>query len=320
MILGILRFLLLVAVALVALVAALAGWLLYTPGPEAPLLSGDIAAGAIDSGGRARTYLLYAPKDLPRGAPLVIAMHGSGRSGAEMRIDSGYAFERLADANGFAVVYPDGFEGYWNACNIIGDYAANTLDIDDVGFLTALAEKLFAEIGADPARVYATGLSRGGHMAFRLALEAPGRFRAVAAIAANVPAPENFKCKPAGEGTSSVMIMNGRKDPLNPFEGGEVTIFGAFKRGAVLSSRESAQYFATLNGIAGAPMASDRGAGPKRLVWRNESAEIDLVAHDGGHVIPQPFVRYPRLLGPTPKTNGPELIWEFFERQAPQPG
>lgn len=81
-----------------------------------------------------------------------------------------------------------------------------------------------ADIGIDPARAFATGISRGGHMAFRLALEAPTRFRAVAAVAANVPAPENFKCKPAEAGTS-VMIMNGTKDPLNPFDGGEVRLF-----------------------------------------------------------------------------------------------
>jgi polyhydroxybutyrate depolymerase len=140
----------------------------------------------------------------------------------------------LPNERGFAVVYPDAYEGYWNACNIVGDYSANKLDVDDVGFLTRMVDKLTNEIG----RLFATGISRGGHMAFRLALEAPSRFRAVAAVAANVPTPENFKCKPAGQGSSSVMIMNGTKDPLNPFDGGEVTLFGLFRRGKVRSSRE----------------------------------------------------------------------------------
>lgn len=112
-----------------------------------------------------------------------------------------------------------------------------------------MVDKLIAEIGVDSGRVFATGISRGGHMAFRLALEAPSRFRAVAAVAANVPAPENFKCQPAAQGTSSVMIMNGTKDPLNPFDGGDVRFFGLFKRGTVRSSRESGQYFADLNKI-----------------------------------------------------------------------
>src|SRR5947207_2962337 len=117
-----------------------------------------------------------------------------------------------------------------------------------------LTDKIIAELGIDSARVFATGISRGGSMALRLALEAPTRFRAVAAVSENVPAPENFKCKPAGRGTSSVMIMNGTEDPLVPFDGGDVNLFGFFvRRGKVLSSRASGQYFADLNQIAGAP-------------------------------------------------------------------
>jgi polyhydroxybutyrate depolymerase len=262
------------------------------------------------------------PRSLGPDAPLVIAMHGSGEIGKRMRIATGYGFERLADAHGFAVVYPNGFEGYWNACNIVGDYSANRLDIDDVTFLTALVDKLAAEIGIDRTRVYAMGLSRGGHMAFRLALEAPSRFGAVAAVAANVPSSENFKCKPAGQGTPSVMIMNGTEDPLNPFEGGEVRLFGFVGRGMVRSSRASAQFFANLNGLAQPPSTRwldvADGVRVERIVWANGGAvEVELVAlHGGGHVIPQPYWRYPRLLGPTPREpNGPELIWAFFARQ-----
>jgi polyhydroxybutyrate depolymerase len=262
---------------------------------------------------------------LPKGAPLVVVMHGSDENAPRMRIATGYAFERLADEHGFAVVYPNGFEGYWNACNIVGDYSANKLNVDDIGFATTLVDKLAEDIGIDPSRVFATGISRGGHMAFRLALEAPSRFRAVAAVAANVPTPENFKCKFAGPETSSVMIMNGTKDPLNPFGGGEVRFFGLLRRGTVMSSRDSARYFADLNHITGAPQSSEvdvaNGTSVERILWGNGAhVEIELVAiHGGGHVIPQPYFRYPRLLGPTPREpNGPAMIWAFFERQRPK--
>jgi poly(3-hydroxybutyrate) depolymerase len=110
-------------------------------------------------------------------------------------------------------------------------------------------------------------------MAFRLALEAPSRFRAVAAVSANVPTPENFKCKAAGQGTSSVMIMNGTMDPLNPFDGGEVKLFGLFiGRGKVRSSRESGQYFADLNRMAGTPATNQTqmadGVQVEQVLWR----------------------------------------------------
>lgn len=311
--------------ALVGTLAALFGYYVYSPAPEVPQLSGALTKGTLEAGGLKRTYLTYVPRDLAKGAPLVVVMHGSGENGVQIRIETGYGFDRLADEHGFAVVYPNGFEGYWNACNIVGDYNANKLNIDDVGFLTALAGKLVNEIGSDPTRVFATGISRGGHMAFRLALEAPSHFRAVAAVAANVPTPENFKCKPTGQGTSSVMIMNGTEDPLNPFNGGDVNLFGFIKRGNVLSSQKSGQYFADLNNIAGTPETNNTqvvgGVHVEYVLWQsNSKAEVELVAiHGGGHGIPQPYRRAPRILGPSPKEpNGPALIWAFFERQQPR--
>jgi polyhydroxybutyrate depolymerase len=319
-----LRFFLLSLLVVVALGGALFGYYVYTPAPEMPRLSGTLTKGSIDVGGLKRTYITYVPKGLPKGATLVVVMHGSGENGARIRIETGYGFERLADEHHFAVVYPNAYEGNWNGCNIVGDYSANKLNIDDVGFLTGMVGKLLTEIGVDPARVFATGISRGGHMAFRLALEAPSRFRAVAAVSASVPTPENFKCRPAGQGTSSVMIMNGTRDPINPFEGGEVKFLGLLKRGKVRSSRESGQYLADLNNIIGTPETSETqvtdGFHVEQVLWRNDSKiEVELVAiHGGGHGIPQPYWRYPRFLGPAPKEpNGPAVIWAFFERQRP---
>jgi polyhydroxybutyrate depolymerase len=315
---GILRFFLWALIVVVAL-GALLVYFVYSPAPEVPKLSGKLSKGTVQVGGRKRTYLAYVPQGLREGAPLVVVMHGSGMNSTQMRRATGYGFERLADEHGFAVVYPNGYEGYWNACNIVGDYSANKLNIDDVEFLTGMADKLITEIGVDRDRVFATGVSRGGHMAFRLALEAPSRFRAVAAVAANVPTPENFKCKPLGQGTSSVMIMNGTKDPLNPFDGGEVKFFGLLKRGRVRSSRESGQYLADLNHITGTPELTSEDH-VDQVLWRNGSrVEVELLAlHGGGHGMPQPYVRYPRILGPTlEEPNGPAVIWAFFERQRP---
>ena len=317
----VLRLFLWVFLVVVALCGALFFYFIYSPRPKIPQLSGQLISGSIRLDNLRRTYLAYIPKGLPKGSPLVVVMHGSDGNGAQMRIATGYGFERLADEDKFAVAYPDGYEGYWNACNIVGDYAANKRNLDDVGFLTALADKFVNDIGVDQRRVFATGISRGGHMAFRLAIEAPSRFRAVAAIGANVPTADNFKCRPAESGTSSVMIMNGTKDPLNPFEGGEVKFFGMLRRGTVRSSRESVQYFVDLNKIITAPQRLDSqasdGISTERLLWHNDTKEVELVAiHGGGHVIPQPYWRFPRILGPTPKEpNGPALIWKFFERQ-----
>lgn len=315
-----------VLVALVVVLAALFAYFVYTPAPEVPRLSGTLTRGSIEVGGLRRTYQTYVPRGLAKGAPLVVVMHGAGESGAQIRSETGYGFDRLADEHGFAVVYPNAYEGYWDACTVVGDVGANGLKVDDVGFLTAMAGKLVRDIGADPNRVFAAGSSRGGFMAYRLALEAPSRFRAVAALSANVPSPENFRCKPGGQGTPSVMIMNGTEDPLVPFDGGSVSLFGLFyKLGKVRSSRASAQYFADLNHITGTPETQQtrlaEGTRVEQVLWRNNSnVEVELVAvHGGGHGIPQPYRRRPRLLGPSPmELNGPEMIWAFFDRQKPR--
>ena len=95
------------------------------------------------------------------------------------------------------VVYPDGYEGYWNACNVTGDFSANTLNIDDVGFLTALAGKLVGEIGIDPEpRLCDRRFPRRPPWRCvlrwkRRSTSAPSpRYRT------SVPTPDNFKCKP----------------------------------------------------------------------------------------------------------------------------
>ena len=312
-------------VVIVGLCGALFGYFVYSPAPEVPQLSGTLTKETIEVDGLTRTYRTYVPQGLAKGAPLVVVMHGSGENGAQLRTETGYGFDRTADTHGFAVVYPNAYEGDWEACSLVGRLSTKGLTVDDVGFLTRLVDKLIREIGVDPGLVFAAGSSRGGSMAIRLALEAPSRFRAVAAVSASVPTPENFRCQPAGRSTS-IMIMNGTEDPLVPFEGGNVSLFGLFyKNGKVRSSRESGQYLADLNNIIGTPETSETqvtdGFNVERLLWRNDSKiEVELVAiHGGGHGIPQPYWRYPRFLGPAPKEpNGPAVIWAFFERQRPK--
>jgi len=310
--------------ALMALVGALFAFFLYTPAPELPQLSGTLSKGSIDVAGVQRSYRSYVPKGLPQGAPLVLVMHGSGEGTQAIREGTGYGFERLADRHGFAVVYPKSFGFDWNDCSSIGNTAVNGVRADDAGFLAALVDKLVGEIGVDPQRVFAAGVSNGGSMALRLALEQPKRYRAVAAALANVPAPQNFQCQPAAQ-TPSVMILNGTEDPLVPYAGGEINLLGLFyKGGQVISSTASAQYFADRNAIAGKPQVKQtqtaQGTRVEHARWQaaDGRTEVELVTlHGAGHGLPQPWARRPRLLGPSPmEPNGPALIWSFFERQS----
>ena len=321
------RFLLIGLASLLALVVlgvALFAYFIFAPEPALPQLSGTLSRATMEVAGVKRSYRTYVPKGLPQGAALVLVMHGSGEGPQAIRVGTGYGFERLADQHGFAVVYPKSFGFDWNDCSSIGNTAVNGVRADDAGFLAALVGKLVGEIGVDPNRVFAAGVSNGGSMALRLALEHPKRYRAVAAALANVPAPQNFQCQPATQ-TPSVMILNGTEDPLVPYAGGEINLLGLFyKGGKVISSIASAQYLADRNAIAGKPQVSltqtTQGARVEHTRWQaaDGRTEVELVTlHGAGHGLPQPWARRPRLLGPSPmEPNGPALIWAFFERQS----
>jgi len=159
---------------LLALLAALLAYFVYTPDPEQPQHSGTLSKFSIEVNGLTRHYRTYVPKGLPKGAPLVVVMHGSGEGPQQIRKSTGYAFERLADQHGFAVVYPKSYASDWNDCSRIGDKELGGVIADDAAYLAATVDKLVGELHLDTARVFATGVSNGGSMAMRLALEQPG--------------------------------------------------------------------------------------------------------------------------------------------------
>jgi len=108
-------------------------------------------------------------------------------------------------------------------------------------------------------------------MSIRLALELPDEIRAVAAISASLPTPENLDCHPSGHPVS-VLVMNGTADPINPYKGGKVSIFGFGDRGTVLSSEDTARYFVALDGISTLPTTErvyrgDASSWVERSTW-----------------------------------------------------
>lgn len=309
----------------VLLLLALIFYFLYSPVPPEPALSARPERQTMRVGALDRSYLLYAPARPANAPPLLVIFHSSMGSSADMRVATGYEFDRLADQHGFVVVYPQGYQGHWNDCRKAADYSARRLNIDDVGFFEALVARLQRERNIDPARVFVSGLSNGGHFVFRLALERPDRISGAAVFAANLPTAANSDCVPRGL-PPPIMIVNGTSDPINPYDGGVVTIFGFGNRGTVLSSLDSARYFAGRAGAAGPttrriqPEAREDRTWVDQSAWRTSgTSEVVLLSvNGGGHVVPQPVYRPPRLLGrATTAINGPSQAWEFFRRQEP---
>lgn len=120
----------------------------------------------ISVGGISRDYRLYLPAGLPAAAPLVVMLHGGFGSAAQA--ERTYGWNQLADSAKFVVAYPDGMGRAWNAgggcCGQPGRDG-----IDDVGFITAAVRDIAGNVGIDPSRIFATGISNGGMMAYALA-------------------------------------------------------------------------------------------------------------------------------------------------------
>lgn len=289
-----------------------------SPDPRTPVATGQIQEKTIRVGDRERSYVAYLPASLAPGAALVIVLHGSDMTGSRMRRATGGIFELLADRHGFALIYPNGYLENWNDCRKYATFPAKHANIDDVGFIRALIRSFAAEAKIDPKKVNVFGFSNGGHMAFRLAIEAPNEIAAVVAAAAGLPAKEHSSC--ASEGiTSRVMLVNGIDDPLNPYDGG----VGPFST-RVLSAQASAMAFAKRNDVVEPPSettvlmpSKEDSTSVNRLTWSRGGRPVVALytVRGGGHVIPQPVFRFPPFLGATSQFDSPSASWAFFASQ-----
>ena len=165
----------------------------------------------LDVGGHDRTYRLHLPGGLPASAPLVIMMHGVSGSGAQVEKD--YGWDDVADSAKFLVAYPDGLGNAWNVDGETCCGRAGKEGTDDVGFIRAVVADIARNVGVDPAKVYAAGMSNGGIMSYTLAcatdiFAASGPVAGVQLNACPSPRP------------TSVIHIHGTADDLVPYRGG----------------------------------------------------------------------------------------------------
>jgi polyhydroxybutyrate depolymerase len=272
--------------------------------------------------GRERTYHLYRPAGKPQGPyPVVLALHGGGGQGLGMRR---VGFEPVADRHGFALVYPDGHNRGWNDGRLGSRIVQRGEGVDDVAFFRVLIDRLVAERFADPARVYSTGPSNGGIMTFRLACDLADRIAAAAPVIANMAQDRMELCKPARP--VPMLIINGTKDPLVPWEGGPIA--GNPTGGIVVSVDRTIELWKRLSGCSGKPPRErplpdkdpNDGTRTTELVWQGCRAELRLYrVEEGGHhwhgaAAPVSDERIKRSGKVSMDFSGAEVVWDFFSR------
>jgi polyhydroxybutyrate depolymerase len=238
-------------------------------------------------GGVTRTYVLHVPANLTGKVPLILSFHGHGGDGAGQAKLTG--LDRLADARGFIVVYPDGLHRAWND----GRPQEGTT-ADDLGFAAALQDDLERRFPIDRSRVYATGFSNGAVFTNYLACRQADRIAAIAPVSGTLPQNDVASCKPAR--TVSALIVSGTDDPVMPYRGGTVRVL-AEDRGEVISVAADAALWARNDGCSSPPpspmplpsIAPADGTSVSRTVYRgcrDRSSVVLYTVVGGGHAWP----------------------------------
>ena len=308
-------------VAVLLLVLIVLPTLLRAQGVLGRLAPGD-KSGSIVSGGLKRTFLLHIPShfDTRRTWPLVIVLHGGG--GAGKRIARLTGFSRVADREGFVVVYPDAINNHWNDGRNVERFRSHREKIDDVGFFSALIDRLGSQLKIAPKRVYATGISNGAMMCYRLACDLSDRIAAVAPVAGSMAEDLPDSCPPGRP--VPVMAINGTADPFVPYTGGGVGLLA--KRGSVIPVEKTIQFWVARDACSGNAEVSelpkrDPNDGMKitRTIYgggREGSEVILYTIEGGGHTWPGGAERPERFGRRSDDIDATEAIWEFFTRHA----
>lgn len=296
-----------------------------------PKLSGSDQRASLIHDNLKRTFNIHIPQSFDKSTqfPLVIALHGRGGNGESMILVTLKGFNKLADKDGFIVVYPDGVELNWNDGRM--DEEANDRahreNIDDVGFISALIDIMIIDYNIDPKRVYITGISNGAIMSYRLACELSEKITAIAPVDGNIPYLLINECSPSRP--VSVLAINNINDPLVPFYGGEIQ--GKIKRvklGKVLSVSESLGFWVKRDNCSITPVETEEpdkdpkdGTRVKSTHYINgkDGTEVILYAVEGGgHTWPGGFQYLPKgIIGKTSRDiDANEVIWAFFQRHS----
>lgn len=283
---------------------------------------------ARSSGGRARSWIVYAPSRYDPGqpTPLVVMLHGRPSNGAGMAFLTG--MNGVAENNNFIVVYPDGLDNEWNAqfdisaSDISLSGRRSTLPQDDVAFLKKLTRDLAQDFNIDASRVYLGGFSNGAFMTYRMACSAGDTFAAFAAISAGLYVELSRYC--ARSDPTPILIMNGTADPSVPYEGVEVVNpQGGEPIRISLGVQDTVAAFARRNGcsLSGTSTTfAEQGRSPGTHVIRFEPHNcpggadvVFYLINGGGHTWPG----HQRLQSELGVTNmdmdAGEVIWDFFE-------
>lgn len=271
--------------------------------------------------GKVRSAEIFVPERRKKYMALVVVLHGGGGTYERIRRYSG--FNKLARREQFVVVYPGAAGKQWNDGRDPSRYRNGEGANNDIGYLSALIDRVVGDLQLNPDRVYVAGPSNGGMMSFRVACELSDKVAAVTAVIANMPARLARNCNPTRP--VPVQLVNGTADRWVPYNGGKVSANGFGNYGRVMSTNASIEYWLAKNrcrtpgqalpvrnASAGDGTTVDGRVWP-RCAGRSEVRLVRVVG--GGHTWAGTRSPAPRFLGlSSEEFRAEEEIWRFVSR------
>jgi polyhydroxybutyrate depolymerase len=286
--------------------------------------------------GQQREYRVHVPPAAVYGQPLplVVNMHGATQNDFLEELTSN--MDPNADQNGYLVVYPDGTriskvltpdpvaknaQYGWNAGLCCG--LPSTEHLDSVGFLEKVIAAVAARTPVNLRRVYMTGISNGGMMAYAMAAEASDHVAAIASVSGQVELPTIHPSRPV-----PTMEFHSINDPIAFFNGTP-----SKNPKLVLSVMEGIRQWVKADGCSTTPHVGAEIVGAAGSISVGESAtpltythckagtEVALWRFTGsGHVWPgSPLNTGPKkdwILAGVGRgivlVNANEVMWQFF--------
>ncbi len=179
-----------------------------------------------------RQYLEYVPEtyDASTPTPVVFIFHGLGGNMYEVLYNAD--FNRIAAEQGWITVTPQALPDTFTAMDttltmnawhsgvsavVDGDTIVASEGRDDTGLMMAILDSLIAHYNIDQSNVFCTGVSMGGFMSHRMAIEHGDRIKAIAPVCGTI-GNEITSYTPVGH--VSVMHLHGTADSIVTYDSG----------------------------------------------------------------------------------------------------
>ena len=280
------------------------------PNPTPIALPGDYRFSFVHDG-ITRDYLVHVPKSYrDRPTAMLLALHGGGGSADYQADDSKYRLISKSEQAGFIAVFRNGYSrlggalATWNAGACCAGAVRN--NSDDVGFIREVIHRVERQVSIDPKRVFATGMSNGAMMSWRLACEAP-EIRAIAPVEGT---DNTASCRPAHP--VPVIEFHSVNDEMVNFNGGPGP--DSFTQVNFISVPATQAKWVQLNNADPAPkrVLTVDGAHCDLHPAKPGGAPVELcVTETGGHSWPGGGTQQGRKQ-PSMAISANDLMWSFF--------